>query len=119
MPEPARRYPGHPDRHRAWLPVSAQSWRRSGCRCDGCHGAEGQRRYRDLAVATKPIQVYGRKYTVTERLAIGMAMAAPGGLAVAAEVRAWLDAQAELAVADATWTMYERLAMEQARLEGD
>jgi hypothetical protein len=74
-------------------------------------------RHKEALQASKPLQVHGRRYSVAERLAIGMAMAAPGGLAVAAEVRAWLDAQIELAVADVTWTMYERLATEQARLE--
>lgn len=116
MPEPAKRYPGRQDIHRAWLPVSAQSWRRSGCRCDGCHIAEGRRRYQELAAATQPIQVYRRQYSVQERLAIGTAIGAPGGLATAREVRAWADDQLDGVATAAAWELYEALGAEAERL---
>jgi hypothetical protein len=80
--------------------------------------AEGRRRHRDLELLTKPVQVHGRKYTTAERLAIGTAIGAPGGLAVAAEIRNWAARCITDAVAEATWTMHERLALERARLEG-
>jgi hypothetical protein len=105
------------DGHHSASPPSPRNWRR-GCRCHDCHVAEGCRRHRDLELIAKPIQVHGRKYTTAERLAIGTILGAPGGLATTQDIHQWLRRVINDAVAEATWTMHERLAMERARLEG-
>jgi hypothetical protein len=104
--------------HDTTTPPSPRAWQR-GCRCHACHVAEGHRRHTQALNHASPVQVHGRPYTITERLAIGTAMAAPGGLAVAADIRAWLSAQTELAVAAQTHAYHEQLATEMARLGGD
>lgn len=97
-------------------PVHHTTWRQ-GCRCLGCHHAEGRRRYRELAQATKPVQVHGRQYTVRERLAIGTKIGSPAGLASQREIAAWLSRLAEDAVSQAVWDVYETIATKVTELE--
>ena len=103
--------------HREGQSMSATTWRRSSCRCAGCWRAEARQRYRELAQATKPVQVHGRRYTTRERLAIGTALGVPGGLATQSEIARWLAIRAEDAITQATWDLYETMAARVAELE--